>query len=116
MLLSQRTDATTLHTTVHMLDPQPTAVQRVVGHLLLPRELLATRFLRRHEDLDLGEREGQEAQILQQSAPGGQGRGVASAMRLSWTRPPYVSLRKRIVSRALTSRTFLTVWSFFLPL
>ncbi len=66
MLLSQRTDATTLHTTVHMLDPQPTAVQRVVGHLLLPRELLATRFLRRHEDLDLGEREGQEAQILQQ--------------------------------------------------
>ena len=63
-------DATTLHTTVHMLDPQPTAVQRVVGHLLLPRELLATRFLCRHKDLDLRQRERQEAQILQQSAPG----------------------------------------------
>src|SRR5712691_8249476 len=73
MLLSQRTDATTLHTAVHMLDPQPTAVQRVVGHLLLPRELLATRFLGGHEDRHLGEREGEKAQILQQPAPSGQG-------------------------------------------
>src|SRR5712692_10041715 len=48
--------------------------------------------------------------------PTGKGDGVASAIRLSWTRPPYVSLRKRIVSRALTSRTFFTVWSFFFPL
>jgi hypothetical protein len=31
-------------------------------------------------------------------------------------RPPYVSLRNKIVSGALTSRTFFTVWSFFLPL
>jgi predicted transposase len=31
-------------------------------------------------------------------------------------RPPWVSLRKRMTRRALTSRTFLTVWSFFLPL
>src|SRR5712692_11221492 len=73
MLLSQRTDATTLHTAVHMLDPQPTAVQRVVGHLLLPRERLATRFLGGHEDRHLGEREGEKAQILQQPAPSGQG-------------------------------------------
>ena len=28
--------------------------------------------------------------------------GVASAMRLSWRRPPEVSLRKRMMSRALT--------------
>src|SRR6266700_6304504 len=37
-------------------------------------------------------------------------------MRRSWVRPPWVSLRKRMTSKALTSRTFLTVWSFFLPL
>ena len=37
-------------------------------------------------------------------------------MRRSWTRPPGVSLRKRMRSRALTHRTFLTVWSFFLLL
>ena len=66
-------DATTLHTAVHMLDPQPTAVQRVVGHLLLPRERLATRFLGGYEDRHLGEREGEKAQILQQPAPSGQG-------------------------------------------
>jgi hypothetical protein len=66
-------DATALHTAVDMLDPQPTLVQRLVGHLLLPRELLATRFLGRHEDRHLGEREGEKAQILQQPAPSGQG-------------------------------------------
>ena len=61
-------DATALDTTVHVLDPQPTAVQCLVGHVLLPCELLVTWFLRRHEDLYLGERERQEAQILQQPA------------------------------------------------
>src|SRR2546426_9993996 len=48
--------------------------------------------------------------------PAGKGYGVASAMRLSWRRPPQVSLRKRMMSRALTNKTFFTVWSFFLPL
>ena len=48
--------------------------------------------------------------------PAGKGYGVASASRLSWRRPPAVSLRKRMRSRALTNRIFLTVWSFFLPL
>jgi hypothetical protein len=48
--------------------------------------------------------------------PAGKGYGVASAIRLSWMRPPAVSLRKRMMSRALTSRMFFTVWSFFLPL
>jgi len=58
-------DATALHTTVDMLDPQPTLVQRLVRHVLLQRELLAAWLLGRHEDLDLRERERQEAQILQ---------------------------------------------------
>jgi len=53
MLLSQRTDATALHTAVDMLDPQPTLVQRLVGSVLLPRQLLAAGFLGRHEDRHL---------------------------------------------------------------
>jgi len=58
-----------------MLDPQPMAVQRLVDHLLRQRQLLAAWFLGRHEDLDLGERERQEAQLLQEPAPRGQGIG-----------------------------------------
>jgi hypothetical protein len=34
-------DATALDTAVDMLDPQPTAVQRLVGYLLFQGELLA---------------------------------------------------------------------------
>jgi hypothetical protein len=48
--------------------------------------------------------------------PAGKGYGVASAIRLSWVLPVYVSLRKRMVSAALISKTFFTVWHFFLPL
>src|SRR5215471_14783972 len=53
-----------------MLDPQPTAVQLLVGRLLVQRELLAAWFLGRHKDLHLREPERQEAQILQQPTPG----------------------------------------------
>jgi len=66
-------NAAALHTAVHMLDPEPTLVQGLIDQLLFQGELLAAWFLGRHEDLDLGEREGQEAQILSQPAPGGQG-------------------------------------------
>ncbi len=57
-------DATALHTAVDMLDPPAAAVQRLVGHVLLQTQFLAAWFLGRHEDLHLGERERQEAQIL----------------------------------------------------
>jgi hypothetical protein len=57
-------DATTLHTAVDMLDPQPTLIERLVRPLLLPCEILAAGFFGRHEDLHLRERERQEAQIL----------------------------------------------------
>ena len=82
MLLTQRTDATALHTAVDMLDPQPTLMQRLVGQLLLQRELLATGFLRRHEYLHLGQRERQKAQVLQQLTPCRQGirRGLGNAL------------------------------------
>ena len=64
-------DATALDTAVDMLDPQSTVMQGLVGPLLRPGEFLAAGFLRRHEDLHLGKRERQEAEILQQPAPGG---------------------------------------------
>jgi hypothetical protein len=56
--------ATALHTAVDMLDPQPTVMQDLVGQCLLQGEILATGFLGRHEDLHLGQRKRQEAQIL----------------------------------------------------
>ena len=86
-------DATALDTAGDMLDPQPTLMQRLVGSVLRQRQLLAAGFLGRHEALPLEQCEGQEAQILQQPAPGRKGQGVASAMGFSWTRPPQVSLR-----------------------
>ena len=67
--------ATALDATVDMLDPEPAVVQGLVGQLLLQRQLLAPGFLGRHENLDLRKRERQEAQILQQSAPGREGGG-----------------------------------------
>ena len=57
-------DAAARDTAVDMLDPQPTVMQGLVGPLLLHRQLLATGFLRRHQDLDSGQRKRQEAQIL----------------------------------------------------
>ena len=66
-------DAAALDAAVHMLDPQPTVVQSLVGQVLVQRQFLTTGFLGGHEDLDLGQRERQEAQVLQQPTPGGQG-------------------------------------------
>ena len=57
-------DAAALDTTVHVLDPQPTLVERLVGPLLLPGQLLAAWLLGRHEDLHLRERKRQETEIL----------------------------------------------------
>ncbi len=52
-----------------MLDPESPLVERLVGQVLLQGQLPTAGLLRRHEDLDLWEREGQEAQILQQPTP-----------------------------------------------
>jgi hypothetical protein len=65
-----------------MLNPQPPLVQGLVHSLLLPRQLLAAGFLHRHEDLDLGQREGQKAQVLQEPASRGQGIGGGIGNRL----------------------------------
>jgi hypothetical protein len=63
-------EATARHTAVDMLDPQPAGGERLMRHVLLPRQLLAAWLLGRHADLDLGERARQAAQILHQPAPG----------------------------------------------
>jgi hypothetical protein len=62
-------DATALDTAVHMLDPEPAVMQRLIGPFLLPGQLLASGFLGRHEDRHLRECERQEPQILQEPAP-----------------------------------------------
>jgi hypothetical protein len=68
-------DTATLDTTVDMLNPEPTLVERLVGPVLRQRSLLTTGLPGRHEDLSLRQREGQEAQVLSQPALCGQGRG-----------------------------------------
>ena len=68
-------DATALDTTIDMLNAHPATGHRVISRLLLGRQRVATGLLGRHEDLDLGQREGQKAQVLQELAPGRQGIG-----------------------------------------
>jgi hypothetical protein len=58
-------NATALHAAVDMLDPPPAVVQGLVGEVLCHRQFLATGFFGRHADRHLGQREGQEAEILQ---------------------------------------------------
>src|SRR5215510_10342998 len=65
-------DATTLDAAVDMLDAHPPAGYTPIPGFLHPCESPAARLLRWHEDLDLVERECQEAQILEQPAPRGQ--------------------------------------------
>jgi hypothetical protein len=63
-------DAAALDTTVDMLDPQPTLVQRLVRLLLLQGQLHTAWLLHWHKDCHLGQRERQEAEILQQLTSG----------------------------------------------
>ncbi len=66
--------ATALHTAVDMLDPETAVVQGLVGHVLRQHQLLAAWLLGWYADLHLGEREGEEAEILSQPAPSREGR------------------------------------------
>src|SRR5689334_4655136 len=63
-------DAAALDTAVDMLNAQPAGVEHPVRSLLRRRQVRAWGFLCGHEDLHLGQREAQEAEILQQPAPG----------------------------------------------
>jgi hypothetical protein len=70
------------------------------------------RFPGRHDDLDVVEHARQESESLERPAARRQrASGVASAMRLSWVLPAYVSLGKRIVSAALISSPCLAAFT-----
>jgi hypothetical protein len=109
-------EAAALDTPVDRLDLPPPLVQHLVRHVLLPRERLAAWLLGRPEALHLRERTREEAEILSQPAPARERRwrGVghallmaAAAVRVAQQEEP---------GEGWTSKTFLTVWSFCLPL
>jgi hypothetical protein len=66
-------DTPAFDTAVDRLHAPSAIVQSLVGQLLFQGEFLAAGFLRRQEDLALGQREGQQAPILPQPAPSGPG-------------------------------------------
>jgi hypothetical protein len=107
-------DTAALDAAVDVLDADAATCDASIGGFLAACEGSAAGFAGGHDALDLVERERQEAQSLEQ--PTARGQGIGSAIRLSWVLPAEVSLRKRIVSTALISSTFLTVWHVFLPL
>jgi hypothetical protein len=65
----------TLHATIDGLYADAAARHPSIGGFRRPREGSAPWLLGRHDDLDVVERERQEAQILEQPAPCGQGVG-----------------------------------------
>jgi hypothetical protein len=71
-------DAAALDAAVDVLNADAAACKPSIGGFLRPREGSAPWLLGRHHDLDVVERERQEAQILEQPAPRGQGirRGI----------------------------------------
>jgi hypothetical protein len=109
-------DTAALDAAVDVLDADAAARDPPIGRFLRPREDSAPGLFRGHDDLDLVERERQEAEILEQPAARGQGigRGIGNPFIVGTAGK--VSLRKRIVSAALMSSTFFTVWHLFLPL
>src|SRR5262245_54696335 len=66
-------DTTALDAAVDVLDTHATARDAPIGSFLGSRERPAPRFLGGHDDLDVVEREGEEAEILKQPAARGQG-------------------------------------------
>ncbi len=88
---------TALHTAVDMLDPETAVVQGLV---------IST----------WGSVKARKPRSCHNRLPVGKEDRVAAAIRFSWTRPPWGALRKRSVGGAWTSRAFVTVWSFVLPL
>ena len=66
-------DAAALDATVDVLDPDPATGDAPIGPFLGAREGPTPWLLGGHDDLDVVECEGQEAEILEQPAPRGQG-------------------------------------------
>src|SRR5712692_2486643 len=81
-------DATALDATVHMLDPQPTVMQGLVGQLLFQGSSWPRGFLVGMGIATWGNVNARKPRSCNNRLPAGKGYGVASAMGLSWTRPP----------------------------
>ena len=81
-------DATALDTAIDVLDADAAACNAPIGGFLRPRERPAPRLLGGHDDLDVVEREGQEAEILEQPAARGQRiwRGLGNPLVVSAAR------------------------------
>src|SRR5215831_16492656 len=81
-------DTTALDAAIDVLDTYATARDAPIGGFLGLRESPAPRLLGGHDDLDMVEREGQEAQILEQPAARGQGiwRGLGNPFVVSAAR------------------------------
>ena len=109
-------NATTLDAAVDMLDPQPTLVEHLIGPCSSNDSSWPRGFFVGMRIVTSGSVNARKPRSCKSWLPAGKGYGVASAIGLSCVWPPSVSLRKRMRSKALTSRTFLTVWSLFLPL
>jgi hypothetical protein len=75
-------DATALDTTMDMLDPQPTLVEDLVGPLLLSCQFAGMRIS------TFRSVKARKPRSCNNQLPTGKGEGVASAIRLAWTRPP----------------------------
>ena len=75
-------DAAALDATVDVLDPDPATGDAPIGPFLGAREGPTPWLLGGHDDLDVVECEGQEAEILEQPAPRGQGvrGGIGNAL------------------------------------
>jgi hypothetical protein len=89
-------DAAALDTAVDMLDAHAATRDAPIRGFLRAREGAASRLAGRHDDLDLLEGEGQEAQILEQPTARwqGVGGGIGNPLIMSTARiglAPYVS-------------------------
>jgi hypothetical protein len=81
-------NATALDTAVDMLDPQPAVVQGLVGHFCSRVSSWPRGFLVGMPSSAWGRGKARQPGSCNSGLPAGKGYGVASAIRLSWTRPP----------------------------
>jgi hypothetical protein len=107
-------DAAAFDTAVDMFEAHAPPRQPPIPHVLHPRQLPAAGLCRRVEDGHTLQSARLQAQVLPELAAG-RGSGVVAALRLSWTRPGGVALRKRRRQALVTSRRWFSMCRLFLP-
>ena len=96
------------------IDTHATAGDPTIRGFLRAREGPATRLAGRHDDLDVVERKRQEAQILQQAAPGGQGIGRGICDPLVVSAPPVGVAQKEDSEGGIDQQHIFHRMAFFL--